>query len=155
MPIALAADASGFDLKEAVKAHLARAGRAVVDLTPDQHTDVPYYDAAALVATAIQRKQAERGILCCGTGMGVAIVANKFKGVYAGVVESEFAGEHCACINNTNVITLGGMVTAPPRAIRIVDAWLKTAFTAGYDEDAAFLQDALEKIRAIEAETMR
>lgn len=155
MPIALAADSSGFDLKEAIKAHLARAGRVVVDLTPDRHKDVPYYDAAALVATAIQRTHAERGILFCGTGMGVAIVANKFKGIYAGVVESEFAGEHCACINNTNVITLGGMVTASPRAIRIVEAWLKTAFTEGYGDDAVFLREALEKIAAIEAETMR
>ncbi len=155
MAIALSADPFGFDLKEAVKQHLVNQGQSVIDVTPDRATEVPYYEAASLVAAQIQQQQAERGIIFCGTGMGVAIVANKFKGVYAGVVESEFAGEHCACINNANVITLGGMVTAPHRALRIVDAWLKTPFTHGYEPFAGFLREAVGEIQKIELKNMK
>lgn len=155
MTIALGADAFGFELKDTIKEHLHARKIAVLDLTPAKETDVPYYDAAAQVARAIQRGDADRGLLFCGTGMGVAIVANKFKGVYAGVVESEFSGEHCKCINNANVLTMGAMAVAPYRAKRIVDTWLGSEFTGGFAEFSGFLRDALEKIQAIEQSTMK
>lgn len=155
MTIVIGADPFGFDLKEEIKKHLKEKEYVIDDLTPNKTKEIPYYEVAALAATKVQKGQAERGIIFCGTGMGVAIVANKFKGVYAGVVESEFAGEHCKCINNTNILTMGGMIVAPYRAKKIVDKWLETSFTQGLPEFSDFLKESLKQIQKIEAETMK
>jgi ribose 5-phosphate isomerase B len=116
---------------------------------------IPYYEVAAMAARKIQGKEADRAILFCGTGMGVAIVANKFKGIYAGVVEGEFSGQHCKVINNCNVLTMGGWVVTPYRAKKIISLWLESHFTAGYDDIADFLTAACQEIKKIEEETMK
>ncbi|MBI2343976.1 MAG: RpiB/LacA/LacB family sugar-phosphate isomerase [Deltaproteobacteria bacterium] len=155
MNIVMGADGFGFDLKEAIKQHLLEQGHLIDDLTPVKENEVPYYEVGALAALKVQQGKAERGIIFCGTGMGVAIVANKFRGIYASVVESEFAGLHCKVINNSNILSLGGMIVAPYRAKRIVDQWLAASFTEGYPEFAPFLTRALAEIKKIEAETMK
>src|SRR3990172_10168983 len=147
MRIIIGADIAGFDLKQDIKAHLEKSGTGVVDIGMyDSKNLIPYYEVAANAARRLQQDEADKAILFCGTGMGVAIVANKFKGIYAGVVESEFGGLHSRTINNTNVLTMGGWVVSTYRAKKIVDLWLDSAFTEGYSEIEDFLKDALVKI---------
>jgi ribose 5-phosphate isomerase B len=156
MRLIVGADVTGFALKEEIKAELGRHGCEVTDVGMFNNADqIPYYEVAADAARRIQRGEADRALLFCGTGMGVAIVANKFKGVYAAVVESEFTGEHCKVINNANVLAMGGLVVTPYRAKRIVSLWLQSSFTQGYEPIADFLKDACEKVKAIESENMK
>jgi ribose 5-phosphate isomerase B len=159
MKIIIGADPAGFPLKTEIKDHLLKHGYEVVDVgMHDSKKEVTYYDAAAMVARKIQAGEAEKGILFCGTGMGVSIVANKFKGIYASVVESEFTGERCKIINDANVLCLGCWIVSPYRAKQIVDLWLGAEFTKGkkeLDKIAGFLKDALKEIKKIEAANMR
>ncbi|MEI7729801.1 MAG: RpiB/LacA/LacB family sugar-phosphate isomerase [Verrucomicrobiota bacterium] len=150
MKIVVGADPWGLELKQAVKEHLQKLGHEVSDVGGTRETPAKYYDAAVLAAKALQAGQAERAILFCGTGMGMAIVANKFKGVYASVVESPLTAKLCKAINNANVLTLGGLIFTPFTAIQTVDAWLTTTHTQGLEEHADFLKQALKDIAALE-----
>lgn len=154
MKIVLGSDKSGFSLKEAVKAHLIELGHEIVDVgTQDIEHPMPFFEVAPKVAKAIQNKEFEKGILCCGTGMGMAIVANKFQGVYASVVESVYAAKKCRAINNANVLTMGGWIIAPELGIDIADTFLNTEFTEGLEEwRQEFLRNAGKKVAEIEKE---
>jgi ribose 5-phosphate isomerase B len=152
MKIAIASDLSGFPLKQAIVEHLGQ--REDIDLLdfgiPSEDEPKPYFEQAPKVAQAVQSGQADRGILICGTGQGMAIVANKHKGIYACVVDGIFAGERAKIINNANVITLGGWVTAPFLATQIVDAWLSMAFTQKMEFKKDFLTNAFQQVQALE-----
>ena len=113
MKIIVGADAWGVELKDTVKQHLAKHGHEVTDIGGTPGNQRPYYDVAKEAARMLQAGAAERAVLVCGTGMGMAIVANKFKGVYASVIESEFTARMCRAVNNANVLTMGSMVVAP------------------------------------------
>ncbi|NER32045.1 MAG: RpiB/LacA/LacB family sugar-phosphate isomerase, partial [Symploca sp. SIO1C4] len=122
MKIVLGADSYGFNLKEAVKQHLLNKRIEVEDIGINDHEDqTPYYQTASEVAQRVGSQQAKRGILVCGTGMGMAIIANKHPSVYAAVCENTKAAIQSRSINNSNVLTLGGFVTPPEVAIEIVD----------------------------------
>jgi ribose 5-phosphate isomerase B len=114
MTIAIASDLSGFPLKTAVVEYLeGREDVTVMDFgIDDPEKPQPYTAQAPKVASAVQSGKAEKGILICGTGQGMAIVANKHKGVYACVADSVFSGERSKIINNANVLTMGGWITA-------------------------------------------
>jgi ribose 5-phosphate isomerase B len=157
MRIAIASDLSGFPLKKAIVEHLrARAGVEVVDLGIDSEAaPKPYVEQAPKVAEAIQRGEADRGILVCGTGQGMAIVANKHKGVYACVVDGVFSAERAKIVNNANVITLGGWITAPFLGTQIVDAWLGVGFTEKMEHKKDFLTNAFEQVKKLEERTFR
>jgi ribose 5-phosphate isomerase B len=104
----------------------------------------------------VQSGAVERGIGFCGTGMGVAIVANKFKGVYAGRIESEHAALKCKVINNCNVLAMGGMFVSVYKAKLDVDAWLDAEHAEGLDDElAGFLRRSLEEIRELEGSLYR
>lgn len=150
MRIAVAGDPWAVELKDAVKDHLVKAGHDVVDLGGAKGNDVKYYDAAAAAAKMIQNGEVERAVLCCGTGMGMSIVANKFKGVYASVVESPQAARLCRAVNDSNVLALGCLLLTPFTALEAVDAWLTTAHTQGLEEHTEFLKQALKDIAEIE-----
>lgn len=152
MHIAIGADEDGFSLKEVVKAHLQAQGHRVDDLgVPTATAGVPYYRTAIAVAQRVSQGQVPRGILCCGTGMGMAILANKLPGVYAAVCETAHAAEQSRAVNNANVLTLGGLFTTPALARTIVDTWLATEFTQGWGaEDQAWLADSLVAIAVLE-----
>ncbi|MCP4642634.1 MAG: RpiB/LacA/LacB family sugar-phosphate isomerase [bacterium] len=155
MKIVMGADPWGVELKDAVKEHLQGAGHEVADIgSTGPDNEIPYYDAAASAARLIQAGDAECGVLFCGTGMGMAIVANKFKGIYASVIESEFTARMCKAVNNANVLTMGSMVVTPYIAIRSVDAWLSTRHTEGLEEFEGFLKTALTEVAKIEATAM-
>lgn len=147
--ILVAADPYAVPLKDAVAAHLREAGFEVADLSERDGNTCPYYESAVAVCKALQDGKASRAILFCGTGMGMSIVANRFKGVTAAVVESVYAARMCRAINNANVLCLGQMIWGPDMAKAAVDVFLATRFTEGLEGISAFLHEACGKVEAI------
>ena len=150
--IAVASDLSGFPLKRAVVEYLAdRDDIEVLDFgIESEDKPKPYFEQAPKVAEAVADGRAEKGILVCGTGQGMAIVANKYKGVYACVADSIFSGERGKIINNANVLTMGGWITAPFLGVQIVEAWLSMSFTEKMEFKKEFLTNAFENVKKIE-----
>ena len=157
MKVAIGCDPYGFELKEDVKRHLIDRGVDIIDPgTRAAGEDRAYYDVAAEVASQVSQGEADRGVLVCGTGMGMAIIANKFPGVYAAVCENPLAAQRARSINNANVLTLGRFVTPPEAAQDIVDAWLQTEFASGWEPDIqAFLGRSMGRIHDIEDHVFR
>ena len=158
MAIAIGADSMGIWLKDSLIRHLENKGIQMLDVGGyDGKPKRRYYEVASDVARLIQRGEAEKGILLCGTGMGVAIVANKFKGIYAAVIESEFAALKAKQINNANVLAFGPMMISEWRAKLAVDLWLAARHTdeAANDEVAEFLKYSIGVIRQIEDENFK
>lgn len=158
MKLAIASDLSGYPLAREIVKHLKENHPEVEILdfgieSPD--APQPYFIQAPKVAKALQRGEAEKGILVCGTGQGMAIVANKHRGVYACVVDDLFSGERAKIVNNANVITLGGWITAPFLGTQIVDAWLSVAFTQKMEFKKDFLTNAFNKVIELEAEQFK
>ena len=127
----IGADPSGFALKEAVKAHLIQQGYDITDVSPDG--PLLYQDAAKLVAKGVQSKEYERGIVMCGTGMGVSIIANKFRGVYAALCECVYTARRSKTINNSNVLCMGGFVVGNVLGCEMANAWLEAEHLKGLD----------------------
>lgn len=152
--VIIASDGSGFGLKEAVKKHLIENGYEVADVGTQEQDKPMMFDAAAdLLAPKISSGEYEKGILVCGTGMGMSIVANKYKGVAAAVCESVYAAEKARAINNANVLTMGGWITAPEIGIAITDTFLNTGFTQNLEDwRAANLRKAQDRIAKLEQE---
>ena len=150
--IAVGADSYGFPLKEAVKEYLHSQGYKVTDFgVNDAANTTPYYAVADQVARRIMEGEFDRGILVCGTGMGMSIIANKHQGIYAAVCESVFAAEKSRSINNSNILTLGAMVTTDVIAKTIVDVWLKTEFSEGWEPSIKdWLKNSLHDISSFE-----
>lgn len=144
MKIALASDHAGFQLKERIGAALRADGHEIVDFGTDSEASVDYPDFAEPAAREVAAGGAERGVLVCGSGVGVAIVANKVDGVRAvhahDVDEAELSRRH----NDANVITVGERTTPPEHAIQIVNRFLTTDFEAGRH------QRRVEKIALVE-----
>ncbi len=129
MIVAVAADHAGFSLKKMVIATVEAAGHEVLDLGVFNTKAVDYPDYAAKVAKAIQERQAERGILLCGSGVGACIAANKFKGVYASVCHDTYSAHQGVEHDDMNVICLGGRIIGPELVREIVIAFLKAEFS--------------------------
>ncbi len=151
MNIVIAADPFAVDLKDAVVAHLKEKGYNVLDVGATKENELAYYDCAPTAAKALQDGKAERGILFCGTGAGMAIIANKYKGVNAVAVESVFSAKMARSVNDANVITMGAMIVAPWMAKEMVDTWLNTKHTEGLEQFGDFLKGAIKKVDAINA----
>lgn len=157
MEIAIGCDAYGYDLKTAIYNHLLSMGHQPKDYGVSSiEQNSPYYEIAAEVAQAVSSGTVDRGILVCGTGMGMSIIANKFPGVYAAVCENSLAAKYARSINNSNVITLGKLITPPESAFNIIETWLTTKFTSGWEEPIKnFLENSVEQIRNIEARILK
>src|SRR6056297_924775 len=154
--IVIGADKSGFPLKEALKEHLIEKGYEVEDLGMQSLEDFQsYYEVAPKVAKKVQSGEYEKGLICCGTGMGMAITANKFKGVYAAVVEGSYAAKMCKVINDANVLTMGGWILAPQEATDMLKRWLNTEFTEGFEHKHDFLKNAFESVKKIEDDNFK
>ncbi len=132
--IAIASDHAGFELKEKIKEHLESAGYEVLDLGTDSTESVDYPDYAEKLALRISSGEVKEGILCCGTGIGMSIAANKFPGVRAAVAVNEFMARMAKEHNNANVLCLSGRLTDPETAKKLVDIWLTAKFEAGRHE---------------------
>ena len=131
MRIALGADHRGFGLKEELKRWLAVRGHEVIDFGPTSAARVDYPDYAFKVADAVTRRQADRGILVCSTGIGMSIAANKVPGVRAALADSVRLARLSRQHNDANVLCLGADFVSAAEAQRIVGVWLKTEFVGG------------------------
>ncbi len=131
MKIAIAADHAGFALKERLRQRLAAEGHEVVDYGTASAESCDYPDFAQAAAEAVAEGRAERGLLICTTGIGMAMAANKIAGVRAAVVRSEdevrLTREH----NDANVLTLGAKYVDERRALALIRVFLETAFSRG------------------------
>ena len=129
MKLAIGSDKSGFAVKEAVKAWLSENKIEFDDLGTVDLNDVhPYYRVASEVAPKVQDGTYDKAILICGTGAGMCVVANKFKGVHAVACEGVYSAKMARAINNANVLCMGGWIVGPEMAIEMVRAFLNTAW---------------------------
>lgn len=149
MKIAIGADPFAYGLKKAVAQHLENRGVEVVDM--DSYTETPYYEVAEKAAREISAGNADGAVLFCGTGAGMAIVANKICGVRAVCVESVFAAKKAKAINDANAITMGAMIVGEAMACEMVDAWLDTKFAEGFEQLREFLESARGQVGEIDA----
>jgi ribose 5-phosphate isomerase B len=149
MQIGLACDHGGFELKEELKAFLKSIGFEPIDLGTFNEESVDYPDYGILVAGKVSRRELEKGILICGTGIGMSIVANKFRGVRAALsndlYSSRFSKEHI----DANILVIGGRIVGRELAKEIVKVWLDTPFAGGRHKRR------LEKIEALEKENFK
>ncbi len=131
MTIAIGADHAGYNLKEEIKKFLTELHIAYIGYGTDSTESVDYPKIAVLVARAVANSEADRGILICGTGIGMSIVANKIPGIRAALCSSEEIAILGRRHNNANILTMGGRFTEPEVARKIVKAFLNTEFEAG------------------------
>ena len=131
MAIAIGSDHLGFDMKEEIKKHLSELKIEFKDFGTYSHDPVDYPDVALEVAEAIARREFSRGILICGTGIGMVICANKVPGVRAAQCHDVYSGERARKSNNAQIITMGAQVIGLEAAKKILDAWLNSEFQGG------------------------
>jgi ribose 5-phosphate isomerase B len=150
MKIIIAADPFALTLKKAILAYLKEKGHETLDLGSTEGKDIPYYECGVDACKALQAGKGERAILLCGIGMGMAVIANRFKGITAAVVESVFAARMCRAINNANVLCLGSMIWGDWMAKEAVEVFLTTQLIDGLPQFADFLKAAHKKVEAID-----
>lgn len=144
--IVIGSDHGGLELKSVLIESLRQRGLDPRDVGTENGDSVDYPDFAEKVAGAVSRGEAACGVLICGTGIGMSIVANKFPGVRAALVTDEFMARMAKEHNNANILVLGGRVLDAPTASRIVGIWLDAAYEGGRH------QRRLDKIASIEAD---
>ena len=147
--IAIGSDHGGYKLKEEIKKYLEEKQIEYKDFgtESEERTDYPIY--AKKVAEAIIKGEADKGILCCRSGHGMAVVANKFKGIRAADISNEEAARFAKADDNINVVTLGGDYLTVNQAICIIRVWLATEFKQGR------YQERINMIEEIEKENMK
>jgi ribose 5-phosphate isomerase B len=127
----IGADHFGLPLKDALRDYLRELGYQVDDLGVNAETPVDYPDVGARVAETVRAQKYRRGILVCGTGAGMAIVANKVPGVRAVCVNDPYTAERAVASNNAQIITFGSQITAIPVAKKLIDIWLAAEYQGG------------------------
>ncbi len=140
--IALACDHGGLDIKNAIIDDFKKKGVEFIDLgtTTTDSVDYPIY--AKKLCAEITEGRCEKGILCCGTGIGMSIAANKVRGIRAAVLSDEFSAEMTRRHNNSNVLCLGGRVIDCEKAVKLADIFLNTEYEGGrHDKRVAMLED--------------
>ena len=142
--IALACDHGALDLKEAIKAHLEARGIACKDFGTYTKDSCDYPDFGAAAARAVASGECEKGIVCCTTGIGISIAANKIKGVRCALLHDHMSARLTRQHNDANVMALGAAVTPPMMALELVDIFLDTAFEGGRH------QRRVDKLAALE-----
>jgi ribose 5-phosphate isomerase B len=131
MRIAIASDHGGYDLKEQLIPYLRERRHKVVDLGTDSKDSVDYPVYARKCAEYVVSGEADRGVVICGTGIGVSIAANKTKGARCALVTSDVMAELASSHNNANLLALGGRTTSAVNAARWIELWLATPFDGG------------------------
>jgi ribose 5-phosphate isomerase B len=145
MQIGLACDHGGFDLKEELKNYIKSLGFEPVDLGTFSENSVDYPDYGILVAEKVSRGELEKGILICGTGIGMSIVANKFPRVRAALANDLYSSRCSREHTDANILVIGGRVVGRELAKEIVKVWLDTAFAGGRHKRRVEKIEALEK----------
>ncbi len=134
MKILLACDHGGFQLKETVKEHLINSGYNITDIGVYNMNSVDYPDYGKKAAEMVAAGEADKGIIICGTGIGISIAANKVKGIRCALCTNEFMAKMSRMHNNANMLALGERVLGKGVAVDIVDVWLSTEFEGGRHE---------------------
>jgi len=132
--VALAADHAGFELKEIIKEYLSGRGVTPVDLGTDSQQSVDYPDYARAVCEAILTENVDRGVLICGTGLGMSMMANRYRGIRGALCHDHFTALAARSHNDSNVLILGAKILGTDLAKEIVDTWLDTPFEGGRHE---------------------
>jgi ribose 5-phosphate isomerase B len=154
MIIAIACDHAGFPIKKIVMDTVVLSGHKVIDLGTDSEGAVDYPDISCKLALTVQCGEAERGILICGSGIGACIVANKVKGVYAGICHDTYSARQGVEHDDMNVLCIGGRVVGPELASEIVAGFV-TAYYVGGEPGQERHARRVAKIRALESENMK
>ena len=128
MKIAIGCDHGGIVLKPAITEYLQKKGIEYKDFGTNTTDSVDYPVYAKAVAEAVASGECDKGILLCGTGIGMSIAANKVKGIRAAVLSDEFSAAACSAHNDANVLCLGGRILSPEKAVKLADLWLTTPF---------------------------
>ncbi|MBR1648774.1 MAG: ribose 5-phosphate isomerase B [Alphaproteobacteria bacterium] len=131
MKIAIASDHGGFKLKQELIEHFKRQNITLCDLGTKSEESCDYPDIAAVMAHNILQKESDLGILICGTGIGISIAANRFKGIRAAILYDDFCAEMAKKHNNANVIVFGGRTMSLSDVIKRIDIFLQTEFEGG------------------------
>ena len=147
--IAIGADHAGFTVKQAIKKHLEQAGYNVEDVGTFSEESVDYPDYARAVAEKVAARMAPLGVLVCGTGMGMAIAANKVPGIRAAVAHDKLTARLAREHNDANVLTLGARVVEPGLAVEIVNEFLSAQFAGDRH------QKRIDKIAEMDHERVR
>ncbi|TCO78786.1 ribose 5-phosphate isomerase B [Marinisporobacter balticus] len=134
MKIALGSDHGGYKLKEVIKKYLEEKQIAYEDFGTHSTESVDYPEFGMKVAEAVTAGNYEKGIICCGTGIGISISANKVPGVRCAVVSDTFSAQMSREHNNANILSLGERVVGQGLALKIVEVWLSTEFAGGRHE---------------------
>jgi len=147
--VGIGSDHAGFEAKEEIKKYLTEEGIEFEDFGTFSKDSCDYPDYARKVAESVSKGECERGILCCGSGVGVSIVANKVRGIRAALVHDVEAAKLSRQHNDSNVICFAGRTTPVPTIREMLDAWLATEFEGGRHKTRV---DKIEKPRAGEAQ---
>ena len=150
MKVAIGCDHGGINLKPILIDYLEKKGIEYVDFGCFEKTSVDYNDYALKVANAVSSGECEKGVVICGTGIGVSIVANKVKGVRCGHCHDVFSAKMTRLHNDANVLALGERVVGPGLMVEIVDAFLSTEFS--FDERH---ERRVNKIKALEEKNFK
>lgn len=145
LPLALGADHGGYELKEAIKAHLDELGIPYQDFGTHSPQRCDYPDIAQVACEAVLDGRCRYAILCCGTGVGMSMAANKLHGIRACCCSDTFSAEYTRRHNDANVLCLGGRVVGPGLGCTLVDAFLNATFEGGRH------QERVDKITALES----
>ena len=149
MQIGLASDHGGFELKEELKTFLKAVGVEPIDLGTFSEDSVDYPDFGIRVAEKVSRGELEKGILICGTGIGMSMVANKFPRIRAAVANDLYSSRCSREHNDANILIIGGRIVGKELAKEIVKVWLETPFAGGRHKRR------IEKIEALERERFK
>jgi len=152
--IIIGGDRGGFDLKNAIRDHLLEEGYVIVDVDPEEPE--LFQNVAREVAEGVQRGEYDRGIAICGTGMGVSIICNKHKGVYAALCESVYQARRSRQVNNTNVLCMGGFIIGLEMGRVMADAWLEAEHMEGLTpEMTEIVKNEFNELTALEEEIFK
>ena len=143
--IALASDHAGFELKEAIKKYLVDNNYDIMDFGTNSPASVDYPTFGRMAAEAVASGECDKGIVCCGTGIGISIVANKVKGIRCALCTDEFTAEMSRKHNDANMLAMGAGMIGPNMAERIVDVFLSTEFEGGRHARRVGLMMDIEK----------
>ncbi len=144
MKLAIGCDEAAYDLKETLKKHIQDAGHEVTDFGTHDAKPVLYPNVAFGLAEQVAAGKFERGLLLCGTGIGMAISANKVPGIRAAQCHDTYSAERASRSNDAQIITIGARVVGPELAKAIVDSWLKSTFDAGRSQPKVDLINAYQ-----------
>lgn len=148
MKIAIASDHAGFPLKEKIIEFLSQEKITFEDFGPQSTASVDYPDYASKVAEAVSLQEVDAGILVCGTGLGMSITANKFKGVRAVAVSDLYSARMAKEHNNANILALGARVLDADKALRLLKIWMNSKFETRH-------QKRIDKISALEEKNFK